>query len=427
MLLVAGLGFVAGPMAMAFAASDASSGLGNFDVTAEATGIGATFGDPGSQPYPTAAGLAPNAVAQLGTGPAGLAYSSVMWPGPLAGNAGGLVNVIGTPLPPDVVANGNDPVKAQAAASGGARDEQTVGPMYALVDNNDSKATTALTDFAAPGIVSAARVVTTSRSYLDSSGRAVSVAESVLEGVEIAGVIKIENVHTIAKGTTDGSQATTEQQVVVSGATAQGQGISIDDKGLHTGPQTSPNPVDPAIGGLDPLLKGMSMRAFVTKPLEQRTQNGSAVMRTGSVVFEWKMGGGPQIVTVVLGGSSITMSATPGSSFGLGDNPVTGGSGDLGSAGFTSSVGSGTVGLGAPGGAGLVPSAGRVATRPAGTNAGPVPFELASSMTDRVPLGWMIIGVLGMCLIGMSLHGLREQALDAALAGSTCPLERGAS
>jgi hypothetical protein len=48
-------------------------------------------------------------------------------------------------------------------------------------------------------------------------------------------------------------------------------------------------------------------------------------------------------------------------------------------------------------------------------------------MTDRVPLGWMIIGVLGMCLIGMSLHGLREQALDAALAGSTCPLERGAS
>jgi hypothetical protein len=299
--------------------------------------------------------------------------------------------------------------------------------MYALVDNNDTKAMTALTNFAAPGIVSAARVVTTSRSYLDASGHAVAIAESVLQGVEIAGLIKIENVHTIAKGTTDGSKASTEQEVVVSGATAQGQGITIDDKGMHIGPQTSPNPLDPAVEGLDPLLKGMSMRAFVTKPLEQRTQDGSATMRTGSVVFEWKMGGGPQIVTVVLGGSSVSMSATPGSSFGLGESPVTGGSGDLGSAGFTSSAGSGTVGLGATGGGGLVPSISRAGTRPVGTASEPVPFDLASSMTDRVPLGWMIIGVLGMCLIGMSLHGLREQALGAALAGSTCPLERGAS
>ena len=102
------------PVAVAFADdSSGGSSLGTYRVYADANGIGATLNEPSSSPSEPAAALAPYAYSELSSGPAGLALSTVGWPGPLVGNAGGLVNVVGTPLPPDVVANGNDPVKAQ--------------------------------------------------------------------------------------------------------------------------------------------------------------------------------------------------------------------------------------------------------------------------------------------------------------------------
>ena len=52
------------------------------------------MGDPSSQPYPVAAGLVPNAVAQLSAGPSGHALATMAWPGPLAGNAGSLVSIL---------------------------------------------------------------------------------------------------------------------------------------------------------------------------------------------------------------------------------------------------------------------------------------------------------------------------------------------
>src|SRR5206468_6279142 len=126
-------------------------------------------------------------------GPSGQAQASIRWPGPLLGNAGSQANVIGTPLPPDVVGNLNDPVVARANAGGGARDDQSLGPMKAVVDGNNSTAMASFTEFDAPGVVSAARVVTESHSYVD-GGNAISVATSELDGVAIAGVIRIASI-----------------------------------------------------------------------------------------------------------------------------------------------------------------------------------------------------------------------------------------
>src|SRR5438094_795933 len=142
--------------------------LGFFDISAEATGVGASFGDPTTQPYPVAAGLAPNTVAQLSAGPSGQAQASILWPGPLLSNAGSLANVIGTPLPPEVVSNLNYPIVARASASGGGREEKSLGPMKATVDGETSTASTALTDVNAPGVISAARVLTESVSAVES-------------------------------------------------------------------------------------------------------------------------------------------------------------------------------------------------------------------------------------------------------------------
>src|SRR5687767_4798176 len=88
LLLVAGVSMIASPVVAAADTSESAPQLGFFDVVAEATGIGGSMGDPGAQPYPVAAGLVPNSVAQLSTGPSGRALATMAWPGPLAGNAG---------------------------------------------------------------------------------------------------------------------------------------------------------------------------------------------------------------------------------------------------------------------------------------------------------------------------------------------------
>ncbi|MCU1374047.1 MAG: hypothetical protein JWO68_1333, partial [Actinomycetia bacterium] len=244
----------------------------------------------------------------------------------------------------------------------------------------------------------------------------VALAESQLQGVEIAGLIKIDSIRTTAKGTTDGQAATTDQDVVITGVTVQGQGATIDSTGIHLGPQAAPSPLDPVVSGANQALKAFGMEAFVTKPIEQTGAGGAGLVRSGSVVFVWEPPNSGQRFTVVLGGASAQVEATPGSAFGLGGDsfvaPAIGGtdftpSGDV----AVAAVGTG----GAPTGG----SPTEVIT--------PVGLADASRPTDRVPLGWMLIGLAGMALIGTSFTGLRAKALDAALLGTTCPLERGAS
>jgi len=423
-LLAVGAVMVLGPMTMAFGdvgSGDEAAALGFYDVTADATGVGITYGNPAAQPYPTAAGLIPHAIAQLGAGPSGHALASVLWPGDLVGNAGTLAALLGTPIPPDVASNLNDPVKAEAASSGG-RDASTFGPMSAIVDGGDSQASSALADFKAAAFVSAARVVTRTHTRLD-AGKVVSEAVTELQGVEIAGVIHIDSIKTTASGDTDGNVATLDHGIVITGVTVQGQGATIDESGIHLGSQGAPNPLDPAVAGANQAVKAMGMQAYVTKPVENQSTGGAGTVHSGAVVFTWTADAA-DVFTVVLGGAGVELKATPGSSFGTGGLDTFTGSADAGST-FVD-TGSGALDMGTGAAPSITPS---VATRPGGSAAapaaGPLGFENASAVTDRVPLGWMLIGIAGMLLIGMGLHGLRTNALDAALAGTTCPLERG--
>lgn len=421
-LLVAGVVLLAGPVTMALAQTADDSALGVFDVTADAAGVGVSFGDPSTQPYPTAAGLVPSTTAELGAGPAGHAVASMAWPGPLAANAGTLATLVGAPLPPEVLNNANYPFRAEAHSSGDGRDEQTLGPMYAVADGGTSTARTAITDFDAPSVVSAARVVTNSRSYLD-AGRVVSIAETQLQGVEIGGLVKIDTVRTFARGVTDGQQATLDHQVTVTGVTVQGQGATLDQDGLHLGGQNGDDPLNPVVAGANQALAGAGMEAFVTKPAAYESAGGNGAVSSGSVVFTWNADAANRF-TVVLGGATVDVSATPGSSFDLGTGGLDG---------FGPAAGTG----GGFGATGVVPvsdaAAPAIDTSGPGSSGGgrtavvsPVGFTSSSPVSDRVPLGWMLIGLVGMALVGSSLHGLRASAIDAALVGSTCPLERGA-
>lgn len=428
-LLVVGGAMVAAPMSMAVAqtASDEAGTLGFFEVNADAAGIGIAFGNPATPPYPVAAGLVPNATADFGGGPAGRAVASIAWPGPLAANAGTLAGLVGVPLPPEVLANGNYPVKAEAAASGGNRDEQSLGPMTSIVDENQSIARTALTDFAAGSVVSAARVVTKSRSYLEGATTG-AVAETILQGVEIGGTVKIDTVRTIATAISDGTTATLDHQVVVSGVTVDGQGATIDEEGLKLGPSTNPNPAGEVVKGFNEGFASGGMEAFLTEPSENQSSGGAGSISSGGLVFVWKMGDSGQQFVVTLGGATARVQATPGTALDLGTDALGsfGGGTDAGSADFGS--------LSSPLDLGDQASFGSPATGGSGRGSGAavVPaedilgFEPVSTISDRVPLGWMLIGILGMVLLGSGLHGLRETALTGAL-GSACPLERGAT
>lgn len=433
MFVVAGTALAASPVAAAFAADGGGSSIGTFRVFADANGIGATLNQPSSSPSQPVAALAPYAYSELGSGPAGLALSSVGWPGSLAGNAGGLVNVIGTPLPPDVVANANDPVKAQAQSSGGTRDEETVGPMYALVDGTSTLARTALTDFNSPGVVSAVRALTRSRTYVDDAGKLVSTAESVLQGVDInGGLIHIESITTTATGTTDGSNATTDQKTTVTGVTVQGQPCTIDEKGMRCGGNASDNPLAGVANGFNTAFASAGMEAFVTKPSAQKTSAGDGSISSGSVIFVWTMDPN-DILVLTLGGASVTMSATPGSGGTLSDlggdsGAFTGGAGasvgDFASTGPSFGTGSSS-GAGSPSRSGASSTVGRGGT----ATATPLALNDVTPVSDRVPAGWMIVGVLGALMLASGLHGLRTKALEGALLSSACPLEseRGAS
>jgi hypothetical protein len=432
LLLAVGSLMVAASATVAVAQTGGDSQLGFFDVTADATGVGASFGDPTSQPYPVATGFVPNSLAQLSAGPSGQAQSSILWPGPLIGNAGSLANVIGTPLPPEVVSNLNYPVVARASASGGGRDEKSLGPMKATVDGKTSTASTALTDVNAPGVISAARVLTESVSALEDD-KVTSTATSELEGVDVGGVIRFGRVRTVAKGTTDGVRATTEQHVEVTGAFVNGQAATVDDKGLHVGGQTVP--AGDVTGGAKPVLSPFGVSAYVTKPVEDASNGGAGHITSGSVVVVWSPPPPPDqfpdqlksksYTVVVLGGSSVKVSGTTGSA--VGENPAddffspAAPEGVLPTPSFSPPADSGALAL--PQQSGAVPAVGSPA------QAG-VPFESATplqdaaAVSDRVPFGWVLIGILGACLMGTGLQAIRQRAIGAAVTATHCPLER---
>ena len=416
---IAGLALAVSPV-IAFAA-EGDGGVGTFRVFGDAHGIGVMLEQPGSSTAPVpAAGLVPDAYAELGSGPAGMALSTVAWPGALIGNAGTLA-AVAAGVPPDIANFGNDPIKAQAQASGGNRDEQSLGPMYALVDGAKAHARTAISDFNSQGVVSAAKIFSQTRTFQDEAGNVTSIAESQINGLEIGGVLRIENVKMVAQGTTFGDSTEMTQKTTVSGVTVQEQPCTIDETGTHCGGNDSPSPLDPVAEGANQILTNMGMTAYVTKPAVHKSTGGDGDIRTGTLVVFWQMDEATNTVFTI-GGANITLRATPGGGD-FGDL-----TGDLGSVtgGATGSVG-GFDGGSFDSGGGVTPSVsgGSSGASSSGSDLSPAPVALggAEPISDRVPFGWMLIGIVGVLMLGSGLHGLRTTALEGALLSSACPLD----
>jgi hypothetical protein len=396
-----------------WAQSPPSAGL--FNMTAEASGVSMTFGDPTQQPYPVAAGTVPETSTTLGTGPSGYALASVAWPGPLLGNAGSLAGLllpacapvagVCTPKPDSDVTNlANYPVRAEARSSGG-HDETTVGPMTARVDGPSSDAFATATDFDATGLVSSARTATHSRSYVD-GGNAISSGESVVSGIELAGgVVKMSSVRSFAKITSDGERSTIERTMTVQGLEIDGHPASIDEKGVHVEGEGG----DPGSEVTEPLnenlLAPFGMEMFLTRPLVEKRSGGEAAVNTGSLVVLWKLGDSGQQIILSIGGAGAHVQASPnflalidqGGELSAPAPPIGAPSGTIGGEAAAAAA------PGAPSGADFAPqlpqrSFGTLATEPASDFQGVAP-------------GWVVVAVLGGVLVGFGLRRIQTAGL----------------
>lgn len=416
-----GIALVLSPVAVWAQSAGTSSGAGLFNMSADASGMAITFGEPGSEPYPVAAGIVPETFTTLTTGPSGYALSSVAWPGPLLANAGSLAGIllpacapvggVCTPKPDsETTALANYPVRAEAQSPGGLG-EENVGPMSARAEGASSEAKVSASDFDSSGLVSSARTSTRSRTYVEDDD-AISIGESTLSGVEIAGgLVKMSSVRSLAKVVSDGVTTTIERQMTIKGLEIDGHPATIDEDGVHIEGEGG-DPGSEATGPLnEELLAHFGMEMFLTRPLEERKSGGEARVKTGSLVVLWKLGDSGQEVLVSLGGAGARVQASPGFAELLEDGAV-------------SDVPVAPVFGGPSGTIGGQASQGAVATGDAGdfepalpqqqASGRPIAFEPASESFRGIAPGWVVAALIGGLMIGLGLRRVQASGLVPA-------------
>src|SRR5207253_3390201 len=155
-------------------------------------------------------------------------------------------------------------------------------------------------------------------------GRA--LATSVVQNVNIGGVIKIKSVTSTATAQTDGAKADASGGTVVQGMEIAGQPAYVDDSGVHVGKQGQPaNAVAAQI--VNQALTNFGMKIYVSQPI--RTINGSsAEFNAGSVYFYWAPPDAPpsfpppfnppkhNVFTMSVGGARVGVAGAPGSDYG---------------------------------------------------------------------------------------------------------------
>jgi hypothetical protein len=326
-LVVLGLALLLAPVATG-AQETGGTGITGFNLDADASGVGVTFGDPKGQPYPTAAGLVPAAQTTLGDA-GGHALASLAWPGPLAANVGNLSNVVlplcipdgdgvcspgPGDLPPGTQQLANYPVRAEARSAG--PNEVTSPGMSARALGREARAEAEVLEASSPGAFVVNSLNATARSALE-EGTALATGKSTITGITVGGSITIESVTTEARASTDGQDIVTGGRTVVQGLVIDGEPATVDENGLHLGGEDSDNPLAEPEAGINEGFKDAGIEIFLTRPVERR--EGDVVSyRSGSLVIVWNTPLTPpesevvQVLVVTIGGATATAQAAPG-------------------------------------------------------------------------------------------------------------------
>ncbi|MBC7373863.1 MAG: hypothetical protein H7323_07730, partial [Frankiales bacterium] len=166
--VVAGLVLVP---AGAGAEDNRGSGFNNYDLLANAPGIGL------AGLYRDVAFTVPEVTSSLRTGAVGSGFSSLAWPGPVVGNGGSTLLVLQPQLPPETVLL-NSPVRAEARTGGQEKAANTTVPGTLMAATAKPDEATADATFGHTVLPIGTAGVMTSSSRVGLEGAAKAIARS---------------------------------------------------------------------------------------------------------------------------------------------------------------------------------------------------------------------------------------------------------
>ncbi len=394
------------------APSAGAEGLLGYDMTADARGAQVFTVVPDSQLQPELNIPQASAAQQSGTG-YGLASSA--WPGAIVANGGTLLGILIPGFPPEVAALLVYPVRAEARTGQDPPTTSYDAPgiiMRSRADDTSAEAEARAQGVSVlPGSFGAIKTTASTRA---TANTAVSTARSEIQNLDLAGVLKISQIVSTAKATSDGEKGSGTASTVITGATVMGQGVTIDETGLHFGDTNTP--VDAVIQQVAKQALDAAGIKVTLGPATKELQGASAILGANSLVITLTQNG--FTVGFTVGGARAASVASSedalddlldvdtdvlGDDFG--DDSFTGdlGFGDLGG------LDDGAVDLGGDGGSSNGPTVDLTPTAAAATGRG----------LSRTAI---ILGALAAFLVGIGLRRLNTAVLADPNAAIACKL-----
>jgi hypothetical protein len=435
----------------AIAASDQTgSGLVGYEIESAAPSVELVYDNPAfpTPTHPVFTGTLPEATSTMNTGPETEGFTSILWPGPLAGNLGTTIQQLNQlcapasiPLPPganclpvppalkQALVGKNDPVRADAKNSG-PQDATYGGPgalyMRAHAVDQEATADAGVSSFVAAPLVSFGSVTGHSSAQLANSGAlAVGDALETIGGMDVGAglpglpanvaLLHIDSLVSTVHVQSDGTKGSGKGGTVISGVTVAGMPATIDQDGLHVGPVNQPlgSLLAPIADTASRLLGQFKFKVFVTQPVEQ-TQGSSESLTLGGVKILFTTPDGSSF-QITMGKAAAAVDGSPNEPFPAlpAIPPVAEPS------------------VSAPEAALAAPSLPDLASSPSATPSAPVAAAVPQSTrnTSFLPgfgglaVGLLIAGLVAVALIGAGLKRLSDDVLAEAPGGPACPNE----
>ena len=421
LLAVGGL-LALGAAGAALASTARSAALGGFSVHATAPGVAIIYTDPdptvGAQ-----GGTIPEATTDFATG-FGHALASVVWPGSVAGNAGGLAGILSIPDPLQSILKqyGNDPVRAEASTPSGPADASYPpgGPagdlvMKAHADASKVESLSTYSGFAMGpatfGSISAHSISTTSTGLAQAQGDS-TVSNIAIGSAGAVSLVSIDSVTSSAHVETDGSHAKTSGSSTVTGLKIAGVPATVDGGGVHLG-SGSPNPIGQvAASTVDSIIAATGLKIALAQP-SVSTEGAKASYVAGALVVQFSQGG--QLFTVTLGGASATANSSAAAidTSSLTEPPVA-------SPAVASTTPSSPE---APSPPPAIAAPAVAALAPAAPEVGPARLVAATGPPfTHVPAGIILLGLAAAGFLAAGIKRLPTNVLAERPAAASCPL-----
>jgi len=285
------------------------SGFLGYTLSAQASGLQVVEDEPSATTHPEAESEVPQTQVSLVSGPVGYALSSVAWPGALAANAGSLLLLAGAPVPQDVAHQLNDPVRAETRTGGPASVENSSVPgavMRAGVVPGRATADAVL-DGGDAGRTAGFGATTARSTAVLGTDTATTTADSTTKDVSLAaGVVTLDSLVSHATATTDGRRSTASGTTTVNDLRVAGVPVTVDSRGITLASSTTPADAS----AVQEAVTQLGMTVLLSQPSMSRS-GGSVSYDSGSLIVVWTPPGWGGTITVLLGGSRVSASASP--------------------------------------------------------------------------------------------------------------------